>query len=67
MQKLNVSDVASIVGGTISLSSCAITYEKDTMNVGLDKDVIVCNAVNTCTDKNGSTVTKSLVDLSKCE
>lgn len=66
MQKLNVSDVSNIVGGTISLSSCVITYEKDVMDIGLPQKVTICNAVNTCTDKNGSVVTKSPVDLSKC-
>lgn len=66
MKKLNASEVSSVVGGTISLSSCSITYVKDSMDVGLAKPVEVCNAVNTCTSKNGETVTKTLTDLSKC-
>lgn len=66
MKKLNASEVSSVVGGTISLSSCSITYAKDTMSVGLDKPVEICNAINTCTSKNGETVTKTIVDLSKC-
>lgn len=66
MKKLNASEVSSVVGGTISLSSCSISYVKDTTDIGLPKPVEICNAVNTCTSKNGETVTKTMVDLSKC-
>lgn len=50
MKKINMSEASTVVGGT---TTCVNSFE-----LNLVGDNTVCNAVKTCTDKNG-VVTKT--------
>jgi len=50
MKKINMSEASAVVGGT---TTCVNSFE-----LNLVGDQTVCNAVKTCTDKNG-VVTKT--------
>lgn len=45
MKKINMNEASAIVGGT---TTCVNSFE-----LNLVGDATVCNAVKTCTDKNG--------------